>query len=273
MDRDRRRWPDRDAVRQAVPARLRRSYLAKFAAVVVVVAAVTVAVGLVSYQDVSGELTANVHEELQTTTELEASELDTWLQSNQRSTRMLSSYAVFDGGDRDEIERRLESELGTLPESTRAIHYLDLNSKEILASTSEDAVGRNVSNENIEWMVSSLDMPTASTVAVSEVYLSGMDEQLALVSRIEGTSTAVMLVVDPTARATQFSSTVNGSSTRVVSGDGRIAFAENDSEILTEYERGANASVVQVAGLGGSGVFEANESARIIAYAAVPGTD
>jgi methyl-accepting chemotaxis protein len=273
MGRDRRGRVDRDSVRQLVPARLRRSYLAKFAVVVAVIVAATVVVGLVSYQDVSAELTDNVHEELQTTTELEASELNTWLQSNQRSTRMLSAYAVFERGERAAIERRLDTELGALPESTRAIHYIDLNSKEIVASTADDAVGRNLSNEDIDWMVSSLDMASASTVAISEVYLSGMHEQMAFVSRIEGTSRAVMIVVDPTTRAAQFSSTVNGSSTRVLSGDGMIAFAENDSDILTEYERGANASVVGAGSLGGSGVFEANESAQVVAYAAVPGTD
>jgi methyl-accepting chemotaxis protein len=276
MDRDsiRRRVPsDWSGVRRYVPARVRRSYLAKFAVVVAVIAAATVAVGLVSYQDVSAELTDNVHEELTATTELEASELRTWLQSNQRSTRMLSSYAVFRSNDTTAIRGQLDTELGQLPESTRAIHYVDLNSKEVLVSTDDDVVGRNLSNENIEWMVSSFDMASSSTVAISEVYLSGMNEQMAFVSRIKGTSKAVMLVVDPTTRAQQFSSTVNGSSTRVVSGDGMVAFAENDTDILTEYGRGANATVVQVGTLGGSGVFEANESAQIVAYAAVPGTD
>ncbi|WP_246983829.1 methyl-accepting chemotaxis protein [Halorientalis marina] len=263
----------RETVRRFVPDAIRRSYMAKFAVVVLLVAAVTLAVGLFSYQGVSGDLTADVHGELETTAGLEASELATWLESNQRSTRMLSSYAVFRSGDRGAISERIDAELTQLPAETRAVHYVDLDSREVLESTDTDMEGRNLSNANIDWMVSSLDMSNPSTVAVSKVYLEGGEERMAFVSRIEGTSQAVMLTVDPTTRAEAFRTTVNNSTTQVVAGDGYVAFAREDRMVLQEYELGSDAAPLQAGLRGEQGVVELNNSSQLVAYAPVRGTD
>ncbi|WP_136717161.1 methyl-accepting chemotaxis protein [Halorientalis salina] len=263
----------RERVRRLVPDAIRGSYLAKFAAVVVVIAAITVAVGLYSQQGIAGQLTENVHSEMETTTELEANGLATWLESNQRSTRMLSAHAVFRQGDREEIDSRMETELSQLPEETQAIHYVDLDSRRIVESTTDDAEGENLTEWDIEWMVSSLDMSAYSTVAVSDVFRNGEGEQLAFVSRIQGTSRGVMIVVDPSVRATQFRNSINNSTTQVVNEEGQISFAADQSSLLTEYEHGADSAAVQAGLRGEIGVAESNESDELVAYAPVTGTD
>jgi methyl-accepting chemotaxis protein len=263
----------RDIIQRVTPTAVRRSYLAKFAVVVIVIVAATVMVGTLSQREVSAELTRNVHEELRTTTELEASQLSTWLQSNQRSTRMLSAYAVFTEGDRAAIDERLDTELQQLPASTHSVHYVDLESRVVLESTNDDRVGQNLSDVDIEWMLSSLEMSNYDTVAVSRVYRNGEDEQLAFASRIRGTSRAVMVVIDPTARATKFSSTVENSSTVVVARDGEVAFAEQDETVLSEYRLGADAEPLQRALAMESGVVESSETDEVVAYAPVSGTD
>lgn len=120
-----------------LPSFIRDSYLKQFAAVVAVVLVVVAGAGIYFHGEVTEEIHHERQNELRTVAELEANAIGEWLNRNSQKVRLLSGFESVRSGDRERIDTTLQHELDQ-SESTRAIHYVDLDSRRIVESTDDD---------------------------------------------------------------------------------------------------------------------------------------
>ncbi len=260
-------------LQDVVPDVIRRRYLRKFAILVMLVMVVTVGLGYVYQQEVSAELTHDVHAEMTTVASLEASELSQWVEEHEQNVRMLSEFGDLQAGDSAAIDARLDHELTQLPNTTHGVHYVDLESGAIEQSTAASMEGTTLDEFELRWAQGSLAFDDASETAVSEGFLYEDRELVAFVSPIQGTSKAVVMTVDVRERADHFSDPIEGGYTQVVNSHGRVEIAANESAVLSQYAGGTDDPAL-TAGLNGqSGAIERDGSSEVVAYAPVEGTD
>ncbi|MFB6156211.1 MAG: methyl-accepting chemotaxis protein, partial [Haloferacaceae archaeon] len=264
-----------------LPDRLRRSYLLKLSTALAAVVLVSALVGAYTYTSTASGLRADVHDEMRTVAENEATELADWRTDRKRMVRMLSQVAVMESDSPDLIRRYLERETASLPDDVRAVHYFDSQRKVVVASSDPGMEGTNLADAGVPWARKSLSrgatFSSRHDVLVSSVYAYGGNDTMAFVSPVPGTVDRVLVVtVDVDAVAERFQAPGNGSFVQVVNGQGRIAFDGKGSAAMTEYVDG-NSSLV-AAGLNGStGVAERTLGTEnreyVVSYAPVEGTD
>jgi methyl-accepting chemotaxis protein len=258
-----------------LPAFFRRSYFRKYVLVLAVLVASMVGVGLYTQQQVGDELTAERHAELQTIAELEAADLDEWVATNRQRARMLSEHRGMQAEDPDSVDRTLLREQGRLPNDVYAVHYVDLQTGDIVRSTAGQMETKSLDDVDLSWRRGELAFTQSTDVAVSEVYRNGGLQLVAFASPIPGTDRAVMLVTDATQHAKSFRQPVEGSHTQVVREDGTVLFDRYGKNVLTTYRDGDAAPGLDAAAAAedGGGVVERAADESVVAYAPVTGTD
>ena len=257
-----------------LPAFFRRSYFRKYVLVLAVLVASMVGVGLYTQQVVGDELTAEKHAELQTIAELEAANLDEWVATNRQRARMLSEHRGLQADDPDSVDRTLLREHGRLPNDVYAVHYVDLETGDIVRSTAGQMETKSLDDVDLSWQRGELAFTRSTDVAVSEVYRNGGLQLVAFASPIPGTDRAVMLITDATQHAKSFRRPVEGSHTQVVREDGTVLFDRYGKNVLTTYRDGDAAPGLDAAAAAeGGGVVERAADASVVAYAPVTGTD
>ncbi len=259
-------------VSSVVPDVIRRRYFAKFGLVVLVVLAVTVAVGFYFQGQVSAELTDDVHTEMETVAELEADALGGWVEEYEQSARMVSKFDSIQSDNGSVVQSQLDGELQELPDSTSALHYVDLSTGVVESSTSEAMAGANIDTLSLQWAHNSLAFDAASEVAVSETYRTEGQNRVAFVSPTADMESAIVVAVDVSERAEHFRDPIEGGYTQVVNSEGTIELAENDSAVLTAYRGGSDTELLSTA-RDGSGAVERDETGEVVAYAPVTDTD
>jgi methyl-accepting chemotaxis protein len=254
-----------------LPPALRDSYFKRFATIVAVVLLVTAGASVLLQGQVSAELTHDKHTELETVAQLEAGELSEWIEARRTNARMLSGYSELESGDDAAIEERLNTEFDALPSETHSIHYVDLDSEEILQSTDDERVGETL--PELTWADGSLVFSSPSDVSVSEGYERDGTELIAFVSPVAGTNAAVVLTVDATERADHFHVPIEGGYTQVVDSHGVVELAQEQENALEEYQFGTDTQAFAAGQNGQMGVQELSSEGLIVAYAPVVGTD
>lgn len=134
------RWADR-----VVPAFVRRRYLFKFALVLLLMGVAVGAIGGAGTVWLTNEMESNVMDDQATLADSESSNLEGWLERHEGHVELIARDETIQSGDtarmQTEIFDGLESEI---PLEVTAIHYLDLESETIRASTNESRVGSDL---------------------------------------------------------------------------------------------------------------------------------
>ncbi|AFZ73173.1 methyl-accepting chemotaxis protein [Natronobacterium gregoryi] len=118
-----------------IPSFVRRSYLAKFVLAILVVVLVMSVVGAGSYVFVDNTVQEDANAELETTAEMQADEISSWMESLSVQTRTASDSPILQDGDPQEVQAHLVEEQARMGVNVRAIHYLDTDSDEVVTST------------------------------------------------------------------------------------------------------------------------------------------
>jgi len=253
---------------RVLPSFVRDSYLKQFAAIVAIVLIVVAGAGVFFHGEVTEELRHERQNELRTVAELEADAIGEWLNRNSQKTRLLSEFDSVRSGDQERIDAALHHELEQF-ESTRAIHYVDLDSRRIVESTADDRVGTTVPERT--WARGSFEREDASSVAVTEGYRQDGTEVIAFLSRIEGTERAIMLTANAQERAEQFRTPTESSFTQVVDSHGDVEFAQDEEAVLEQYQYGKEH--IQKAQDGETGVMDMPGKNLVVGYAPVEDSD
>ncbi len=258
------------SLESALPDVVRKSYLRKFALIVLVVTVAVTSLGLYTQERVSAELTDQRNAQLETSVQQEAAGMATWAQRQREATRMLSNHEVVRSGSLQDVSDLMRAEDERLPAYVQAVHYVDLEKEKVERTSGVAMMGRDLADLGAEWERGELTFESDADVATSATYRQLSINRQAFASPVPGRDAAVMFVVNTTAVASDFRNAIEGGETRVVDRDGRVLFAHNESEELTVDPQGQRA-VAALNGTGEAGVIESNGS--LLAYAPVEGTN
>ncbi|APW96550.1 methyl-accepting chemotaxis protein [Halobiforma lacisalsi AJ5] len=268
-----------------VPDPLRRSYVAKFGLVIVLVLLVTLGVAGFYYVDISEEITADVQSEMELTAELEADEIGSWIETQEQQAAALASDGDADlaGSSDIGINTALKNELTFMPDEVQRLHYVDLESNEIAHSTDEAVVGTDLAELGVDVHEREVGYVEehefdGSYIADgrathSDVYESNGEPVMAFFGPIEGEDAAVMIVVSVDGVSETFAESIEGSTTEVVdASDGNVMLANESDAVLSTYRDGPDSRVIEE-GRSGPGSTEFDDADDVVAYAPVPNTD
>jgi methyl-accepting chemotaxis protein len=257
--------PEDGFVASVVPVSIRERFARKFLSTVVVVMLVTAAIGGILFWGVTETLNRQVDEQVESTAELQADELENWLEGIERQTRLRAEAPMYQTGTTEEIQLALSG--ATLEEDIVAIHYVDTRDGTVKASTTAEARGTNLTQSSIPWASESFENVSEQTDVGSNVYLA--DEPYS--SPADGSrviafvtappqNTQHVVVVEAAVgdRVANFQQTSQDAYTSIHSGD------------KTVYDGSGNTSSMPAA-LNGTNVTTTN--GEVVGKATVEGTD
>ncbi|WP_276279900.1 methyl-accepting chemotaxis protein [Halorussus caseinilyticus] len=262
-------------LRRVLPDAVRERYLAKFALALVVLALLTGALGLYTYDRTSAQLHEQVDDELLTVAELEAHQLSSWYAERKQTARMLSNDAVMRTDDYERLDILLNAKLRSLPEEVRAIHVVDTESAEVVQSTESEMQDSRLQTP---WRDRMSSIETAATVFVSAPYRSDGEATIAFVSPVlNQQNRTVVLEVDAGIVSNHLRSPYNDSYAQVVNGNGTVVLAQREGRILDTYTDDSQALERGRKALSGTVKADASEGLlnerHVVAYKPVENTD
>ncbi|WP_226011301.1 sensor histidine kinase [Halomicrobium salinisoli] len=139
------------AVRTALPRPIRRSYAAKFALAIVLVVLLIVGIGALSYVQIQGIIEEDAENSLRSTATVQADSVSEWISGMQSQAGGIAAADVYATGDQVRIRRHLTDSLAWASSDVTAVHYVDPQTGEIVASTKGDYAGRQVTSAAPAW--------------------------------------------------------------------------------------------------------------------------
>ncbi|SDQ27595.1 methyl-accepting chemotaxis protein [Natronobacterium texcoconense] len=276
---------------KVLPTRIRRSYVAKFGLVIGITLVITVATALFFYVGITGEVSANAQNEMAFATDDRADELSDWIQTNEQVAATVSASNELIEGDDEEIQSRLDEEDGEF-NAYHGVHYFDMDSNQIMYSTTDDAVGKDISAFDMEYHSDSEiggnrisytydgHMSVDSTFTNTFEFGSGDDaeEVVALISTVddEDVSGGVMITVTATDLADTFDEPIEGAETEIVHIEtGEIMATHDETQVLTEYRDGVDSEVLEARedASDDAGALDYSDTDEVVAWANVPHTN
>ena len=267
--------------RRLTPGVVRRSYLAKFGAALLVVVLCIGAVGATTYVQTSDQLQDQAESEYTTASALTASSVSEWRAERTNNVRMLSQYEVLRSGSYDQIQSFLSFELEAMPSDVRNIHYVEFQSQEVLASTEDELRRQQMTAETTPWSEQDISYGM-NGVYVSEPYVKDGATRIAYIAELPseyGTQNAVVVTTNLAAVTEGFRKPTASSFTQVVDADGDVVADDTGDATLQSYADGNNSTVGTAASEDERGFLSAGDSVKsfenghVVAYAPVQGTD
>ncbi len=270
---------DSSMLDRVLPGFVRESYMRRFAAVVLVIVAVTTGLGLFFQQEVSGELEHEATTRLEGVAAEQATALERWITEHRRTTSLIARADGLQTENTDDVAATLAAELQSNNYGNEALHYVDTTTGEVLASATVsmgDAEGSlvngNVYDGAVVWRTAAddggeLEFASPSDVVFSEIYTTGGQGRVAFATPVPGTTDrALVNVVSPSSMASSFRSPYEGARTEIVDLQGNVQIAANTSMLGTAY---TVPDVIDPAFGGESGVTRVSSSDEFVAYAPV----
>jgi methyl-accepting chemotaxis protein len=267
--------------RRLTPGFVRRSYLAKFGAALLVVVLCIGAVGAATYVQTSDQLQEQARTEYSTASTESASSVSEWVRERTNNARMLAQYDVLVGGNYTEIQSFLDDEIANMPGDVRNVHYVQFQNQEVVASTDEALHRQRMTEENTPWSEQEIAYGD-NGVYVSEPYVKDGSTRLAYVARIPseyGLQTAVVMTTSLGDVTDGFRKPTANSVSQLVDDSGRVLADDTAVSTLQPYADGNNSTVAGAAASDDDGFLSAGSSAKdfeddhVVAYAPVEGTD
>ncbi|WP_436344408.1 methyl-accepting chemotaxis protein [Natronorubrum sp. FCH18a] len=128
-----------DIVRRVVPSSIRRSYALKFGIALLILGLSVGLIGFVATAQITDSVEQNALDDQQSLAAQEANTINNWHGENERRTASTSDTPVVESGDEEAIQSYLYDLQLELSGQVDAIHYVDQESHDVLATTTEDA--------------------------------------------------------------------------------------------------------------------------------------
>jgi signal transduction histidine kinase len=223
--------------RLLTPEFIRRQYLLKFAVGLLAVVVLISTVGGAAYLETSNILDERVEADVKNDAERGAEELAEWRTQRSRWVRLLSEARAFQSEIGIVISNYLQTEIKNIPEDVYRLHYVNMSSNTIVASSNTQYEGRDLGATNATWVHRDLSFTNSDDTVVSSVYRTGSDPVVAFVSPVPQTSDAVLVaVVDAQSVVAEFESGIPGSFTQVVTTNGTVVMDQRGpGSVLSPY--------------------------------------
>ena len=217
------------------------SYALRLGLALALAVIVVIAVGAAVSVQASDELESDVESDLRATSATQADQIDAWLGSARQSVRMTSALPVFESGSTSEVQAQLNTlqDNDRLPADVVAVHYVDTTTMEIEASSNEDFVGVDASEQGAPFATDPPNFEGPDDTHVTDPFqVSVVDHPIiAILSPVEGDSDhAIVFMTDLKERTEAFSDQREGSYTAVVNDEGQYIAHPNSSKINTPHD-------------------------------------
>ncbi|WP_158055336.1 methyl-accepting chemotaxis protein [Halorussus halophilus] len=256
-----------------LPDAVRTRFAAKFFAVVLLIMVVTGSVGAYNYVSAKDTVENQVREQLVSTAELQADGLQEWISNMRLQTRTLSDAEPFQTTNDSEVGAYLDSKMATYPDEVVAMHFVDIESGTVVASSANGTAGTDLRSANVSWADDSLGywLGDTSNVLVSSPYesVASDDRVVAFVTAVPGNDQyAVVVTATLAERAGSLHQTVDGGYTKVLNQDGETILASGgtDGNVIDQ-------SVPVEDGADGRNTGFVSGEETVAAYAPVEGTN
>ena len=252
-----------------VPEFVRRRFARKFVAVVLLAMVLMAGIGVVQYASATQQVESQVEDRVSSTARLQADSLSAWVDGLRERTKTFSTAQQFQQGDPGTVQSYLFEKSTALPDDVSAVHYVDMETGEIEASTATSVQGTTVQGK-VPWAANleTIDTKTNDygTVHVAtDPYnsLSNGDQVIAFLSSPpRNTEHAIVMVANTEARTDSFAQTAEGGYTTIRRSDG--------SFVVGSGMAGGNATLA-ASRIGANG--SATNGSEMLGYATVAGTD
>jgi len=189
-----------------LPSFLGDSYAARLGAALLFAIIVVVAFGAVISVQASATLQEDVRQDTTALSGTQATQIDEWLTTARRDVRTTSRSPVITNGSRSEVQTRVD-ELGdndAVPPDVVAVHYVDTDTGEILASSNDQFVGVNATEQGAPFATDTPEFSDADDTYVTEPFsVSVVDHPIiAVVSPVHGAQNrSIVYMTDLESRA------------------------------------------------------------------------
>ena len=225
---------DRDS---PIPSFIGDSYAMRLGVALAFAIVVVVVFGAIISVQASATLADDVENDMTALSSTQAEQLDSWLTTARRDVRTTSRLPVFTEGSETEIQEKVTGLIANdeIPEDVVAVHYVDTESNEILASSNEQFIGVDAAEQGAPFAT---DPPTYSgpdDTHVTRPFEIGVVDHpiIAIVSPVPGEDRAIVYMTDLEAKADAISNQREGSFTTVIDADGEFIAHPNTSMIGT----------------------------------------
>ncbi|WP_396612963.1 methyl-accepting chemotaxis protein [Haloferax sp. S1W] len=259
------------SISSLVPSWVEESYARKLAAAFIVVLLLFAGFAAFEYQSTATQVQESVQRDVAQTAELQATQLQTWMEQHRETARLLSAYSIYEVEDPKTLNSILRDELAKLPLGYVSLHYVDTRTGSVVASSNEDAIGTTPWDDTT--LVSDVGSSFGDTVLTSTPYRNRDGTKvIAFASKVDRRqSRALVVTAEVSSLSSTFTTAIDGAFVQVVSPDGTVFFDGREADTSTTYAD-QNASFIDAAASGKSGVVErgANsvvETRHLVAYA------
>ncbi|SIR05180.1 methyl-accepting chemotaxis protein [Haladaptatus litoreus] len=257
-----------------LPARIRRSYAAKFGTVLFTILILISSIGFYIHFDTKQLVQEENRTEINNAAKGEAEALHKWVTKKRSTTRFLAESV---SANQTNMERQalVERKLIDLPNDVRAIHYVDSQSKTVLASTTDELVGTTPTATDAAWANKSLSVSDSDGVQVMNPYEENGEPVTAFVAPTSDPNRMVVMTTSLTERSHALSSPIATGDMTVVDGEGTVVLDNQNARVLSGYGDDASAAIAD--GLSGNSDIKrmsgADGKSAVMAYTPVVGTD
>ena len=234
-----------------VPDAIRRRFVVKLAAVVLVAMIVSLGIGGYFYANATDRVESQLSERVTATAQLQADGLRSWIDGLRDQTRTLSEAGEFQRGNEKEIQLFLFEKRRQLSEDIVGVHYITAGTGTVAASTDRAIDGATLGDRNVPWArnltrVDQVTNDVTNVVVANEPYRSPASGErvIAFVSSPpENTEHAVVVEASLDARADEFHQTSADATTTVRRADGSYVMGDRNASVPEEVLGAARAGL------------------------------
>jgi methyl-accepting chemotaxis protein len=264
-----------------VPDAVRERYAAKLGVAFLLVIVVIAAVGAVIFIQTEESLAADTNQELEQSSRMQADTLEQWTGRMGEEARLLSRAEATSASDAVEVTEFLTREVderGRLPSEVVALHVLDTEQTQIIASSKEPFIGANPREEGVPWAQEMPTFESSDETTVTRPFPSPTSGApvFAILSPVPGESRLLIFMVSLEERAASLAQPSEGYA-QVVNGHGTVLLSHRPDQILTQ-NRGSEGTLSEpvergVAGGQGTVSIEGPNGTVLAGFAPIEGTD
>jgi len=243
-----------------LPGFIGRSFLAKFIASLFLVLLLVGGVSAYTFNQTSAEVTDTIRTEYVGVAEQSAQQIENWRTSRADTTRRLSEFGVMQNGDQEAIQSFLISEADRLPDDVYRLHYVNLDTSTIVASSNPANVDQTLNSREAPWQVEDYSYGPDG-VFVSDAKEAHGQSEVDFVSPVNREGNMALVVQTNFDQVASGLSTVeSGVFSQIVDGNGKIVAGTRQDDqldrndgVLEDFPGGVDAPVIRNALEGGSG--------------------
>jgi len=257
-----------------VPDVIKRRYAAKFVVSILAVVLVIAAVGAVGYVQAGDIVERDAQNSLNSSATMQADALGEWAEGMRIQTLSVARSESVSGDGGERLNSQLVTERQRLSTDVRAIHYVDLESETVLASTYNPLNGSSLDDVDEPWAeTAAVQGIRGDEIRTSDAYQPSNleDKVMAFTAAVPGEDAVIVLVGTIEFRVSSLHQPEAGHSTIILDTGGNVVLGDEKGAVKSFGDRRERELLAAVGETGA--VEQERRDGLVLSYAPVEGTD